>query len=406
MERPRLRPIDAFPTQVNGTPVLCLRDPQGLTDRVLFLQLAAAEILQHLDGTHSILDIQAAWVRRHGDLLFREQVEELLALLDDHLLLENARSTAAREAAEREFAAARLRPAFHAGRAYDADPAQLRAALDGFFTSPEGPGPPGPARGTGLKAVLAPHIDFARGGPTYAWAYRALLEAADADCFIVLGTAHSPLAGRFSPSLKDFATPFGPLVSDRGFVERLLARTGREAIVVDDFVHRAEHSIDFQAVFLQYLYAGRRTIRLVPILCGTLADFVQTGKSPADDPVVRRFVTALQETIAEAGERVCLVGGVDLAHLGPRFGDPHPLTATHLRRAAQDDTAMLQAVTAGEAEGFFRVVQQEQDRRRICGLSPIYILLKVLEGAKGTLLRYSQWPDPQGTVTFASLTFP
>src|SRR3972149_6766469 len=107
MERPRLRPIDAFPPQVNGPPVLCLRAPQGLTDRVLFLPLAAAEILQHLDGTHSILDIQAAWVRRHGDLLFREQVEELLALLDDHLLLENARSTAAREAAERAFSRSR-----------------------------------------------------------------------------------------------------------------------------------------------------------------------------------------------------------------------------------------------------------------------------------------------------------
>lgn len=406
MERPRLRPIDAFPTQVDGTPVLCLRDPQGLTDRVLFVPLAAAEILQHLDGAHSILDIQAAWVRRHGDLLFREQVEQLLALLDEHLLLENASSAAAREAAEREFAAAPLRPAFHAGRAYDANPTRLRATLDSFFTAPEGPGPPGPPRGTGLQAVLAPHIDFARGGPTYAWAYRAVLEAADADCFIVLGTAHSALGGRFSPSLKDFATPFGPLATDRGFVERLLQRTSRDGIVTDDFVHRAEHSIDFQAVFLQYLHAGRRTIRLVPILCGTLADFVQTGKSPADDPVVRRFVTALQETIAAAGERVCLVGGVDLAHLGPRFGDPEPLTATHLRRAAQDDTAMLQAVTAGDAEGFFRFVQREQDRRRICGLSPIYILLKVLEGAKGTLLRYSQWPDPQGTVTFASLTFP
>ncbi|MCI0370470.1 MAG: AmmeMemoRadiSam system protein B [candidate division NC10 bacterium] len=406
MERPRLRPIDAFPTHVDGKPVLCLRDPQGLTDRVLFLPLATAEILQHLDGAHSILDIQAAWVRRRGDLLFREQVEQLLALLDDHLLLENARFTAAREAAERGFAAAPLRPAFHAGRAYDADPALLRATLDGFFTAPEGPGQPGPPRGTGLQAVLAPHIDFTRGGPTYAWAYRAVLEAADADCFIVLGTAHSALGGRFSPSLKDFATPFGPLATDRGFVERLLHRTGREGIVVDDFVHRAEHSIDFQAVFLQYLYAGRRTIRLVPILCGTLTDFVLTGKAPADDPVVRRFVTALQETIAAAGERVCLLGGVDLAHLGPRFGDPAPLTATHLRRVAQDDTAMLQAVTAGDAEGFFGFVQRERDRRRICGLSPIYILLKVLEGVKGTLLRYSQWPDPQGTVTFASLTFP
>ena len=61
---------------MDGTPALCLRDPQGLTDRVLFLPLAAAEILRHLDGTNSILDVQAAWVRRHGDLLFREQVEE------------------------------------------------------------------------------------------------------------------------------------------------------------------------------------------------------------------------------------------------------------------------------------------------------------------------------------------
>ncbi|MGH7406691.1 MAG: AmmeMemoRadiSam system protein B, partial [Candidatus Methylomirabilales bacterium] len=209
MERPRLRPIDAFPTQVDGKPVLCLRDPQGLTDRVLFLPLAAAEILQHLDGANSILDIQAAWVRRHGDLLFREPVERLLALLDEHLLLENARFNAAQEAAERGFATAPLRPAFHAGRSYDADPARLRATLDAFFTAPEGPGPPGPPQGTGLQAVLAPHIDFARGGPTYAWAYRAVLEAADADSFIVLGTAHSALGGRFSPSLKDFATPFG-----------------------------------------------------------------------------------------------------------------------------------------------------------------------------------------------------
>lgn len=406
MERPRLREVDAFPTQLDGKAALCLRDPQGFSDGVLFLPLAAAEILQHLDGTNSILDIQAAWVRRHGELLFREQVEQLLALLDEHLLLENARFAAARETVEREFVAAPVRPAFHAGRSYDADPTSLRTTLDGFFTSREGPGPPGPPRGTGLQAVLAPHIDFARGGPTYAWAYRAVLEAADADCFVVLGTAHSALSGRFSPSIKDFGTPFGALGTDRAFIERLLSRTGRDGIIVDDFVHRAEHSIDFQAVFLQYLYAGRRTIRLVPILCGTLSDFVLTGKSPADDPVVRRFITGLQETIAAAPERVCLVGGVDLAHLGPRFGDPQPLTGAHLRRAARDDEAMLQAVTAGDAEGFFRFVQRERDRRRICGLSPIYILLKVLEGAKGQLLRYSQWPDPQGTVTFASVTFP
>jgi hypothetical protein len=45
------------------------------------------------------------------------------------------------------------------------------------------------------------------------------------------------------------------------------------------------------------------------------------------------------------------------------------------------------------------------DRRRICGASPIYALLRALPGARGRLLRYSQWPDPQGAVTFCAAAF-
>ena len=45
------------------------------------------------------------------------------------------------------------------------------------------------------------------------------------------------------------------------------------------------------------------------------------------------------------------------------------------------------------------------DSRRTCGLSPIYAVLATLPAARGELLRYGQWPDPQGTVTFASVAF-
>jgi hypothetical protein len=47
------------------------------------------------------------------------------------------------------------------------------------------------------------------------------------------------------------------------------------------------------------------------------------------------------------------------------------------------------------------------DRRRICGVAPIYALLYLLAGARGEVLRYTQWTDPAGeaAVTFASVAF-
>ena len=149
---------------------------------------------------------------------------------------------------------------------------------------------------------------------------------------------------------------------------------------------------------------GAREIRAVPILASFLHELMVLGKDPAQDPEVQRFIEALGETLASWPGRVCLVGGVDLAHVGPRFGDPEPVTDVTLRQVAEENLAMLSHVTAGEAEGFFQSVARDGERRRICGLSPIYTLLRVVEG-QGRLLKYAQWPDPQGAVTFASLTF-
>jgi hypothetical protein len=66
---------------------------------------------------------------------------------------------------------------------------------------------------------------------------------------------------------------------------------------------------------------------------------------------------------------------------------------------------MLDAVMAGEAGAFFDSVAADGDRRRICGLSPIYAFLRALPGARGELLRYSQWPDPACAVTFCAAAF-
>ena len=72
-----------------------------------------------------------------------------------------------------------------------------------------------------MKALIAPHIDFNRGGPCFAWAYKALAESQPPDVFVVLGTGHSARQ-TFVMSRKDFETPFGVLRADRDkvFVSR------------------------------------------------------------------------------------------------------------------------------------------------------------------------------------------
>jgi hypothetical protein len=99
------------------------------------------------------------------------------------------------------------------------------------------------------------------------------------------------------------------------------------------------------------------------------------------------------------------VAGVDLAHVGPRFGDPEPNTADSLAAVGRADRAMLAAVTAADAAGFYASVASDGDARRICGLSPIYAFLRALPGARGQLLEYAQWPDPDNAVTFCAAAF-
>jgi AmmeMemoRadiSam system protein B len=191
---------------------------------------------------------------------------------------------------------------------------------------------------------------------------------------------------------------------DREFSESLGRRYGDD-LLASELAHRAEHSIEFQTVLLRYLFQGRREFAVVPILASFLHESVVSGKDPEADPRVPRFFDALRGAIAASKRRVCLIAGADLAHMGPRFGDARPMQEPELARLEREDRAMLEPVAAADARAFYESVARDGDRRRICGLSPIYALLRCLPAGGGRLLRYAQWPDPQGTVTFASLAF-
>ena len=400
---PRLRRVEAFPVQHEGRKCVALRDPAGYTAAIVLLHGPLLDIVSLFDGEHTIADIQAAMMRRHGQLVEGRQIEEIAEALDQQGFLDGPGFAERRAAIDNDFLASPSRPATHAGTAYPTDAEELRAMIDGFFTPPAGPGPIDGRRigGPQVRAVIAPHIDFHRGGPAYAWAYRDLAERSQADVFVVFGTCHTGMEHPFALTRKDYASPLGNVPVDRDFVEALSKRA-RQDCFGSELAHRVEHSIEFQAVFLRYLYADRE-IRIVPVLASFAHEAMLTGSRPDDDPRVPRFLDAVAETIATSGRRVALVAGADLAHLGPRFGDPAPVSTSELARIEREDRAMLEPVTAGDAQAFFESVARDGDRRRICGLSPIYALLRTLGGGAGRVKRYGQWPDPNGVVSFASV---
>jgi AmmeMemoRadiSam system protein B len=342
---------------------------------------------------------------RHGEQApGLEDIARFAARLDDAGFLDSPRFAARRRRIEEAWLASPSRPAAHAGGAYAGDADALRGQIDGFFVHPEGPGLPArraaPQR---LRGLIAPHIDFHRGGPTYAWAYRELLECSDADLFVILGTCHGGMADPFAATLKPYDTPLGPAMADRAFFEALQRRY-RHDLLASETAHRSEHSIEFQAVMLRRLL-GDRSFTVLPVLASFLHEAVWNGGEAEEDPRVPRFLDALAESIAGSDRKVCVIAGVDLAHVGPRFGDALPNTEAVLERVAREDREMLETVKAGDAAAFYGSVAADGDSRRICGLSPIYAFLRALPGARGDVLRYSQAPDPQGAVSFCAAAF-
>ena len=134
----------------------------------------------------------------------------------------------------------------------------------------------------------------------------------------------------------------------------------------------------------------------MPLLASFAHECLARGRTPAGQPEIEAVLDAVRDAMGTIPRRYCIIAGADLAHVGPRFGDDWPAGPTELTRVQSEDRGLLTPVSAGDAEGFFAEALRQRDRNRICGLSPIYALLRLLPGAAGKLLHYEQWPDPRG----------
>jgi len=435
MDYPKLRPIEAIPFSHRGQQMILLRDPLQISQREVRVSPTTMMILSLFDGEHSIRDIQNDFARRTGRLLFTHEIQQLVVQMDECLLLESDHFAAHRQQLLEDYRQQPARPAMHAGSAYAAEPEALREMLDGFFQTARKGAPEPPLPESPVVGLIVPHIDFHRGGVCLAHGYAALEATCEAELFIVLGVSHFGEGAYFTATTKDFDTPLGTVRTDRAFVEDLARRyhgqsakgagpsvtaadavrpapcaprPAEEDLLADELTHRSEHSIEFQAVFLQYLFGGRRTFQIVPILCGSFHPLYGTDTRPEEVPAIGDFFAALRETIAASGKRTAVIAGADLAHVGRFFNTPEALTPGYLRWVEGEDRRLLERAAALDRPGFFAAIEKDNNRRNVCSVAAIYTLLSVLDAQPGRLLKYEQAVDYplQRVVTFASLAFP
>jgi hypothetical protein len=404
---PRLRNLQFSPFKEQDEQYIVLWDPSGLAQEKLLVPMAYFYLLQYFDGQHSLDQIGAEYLKRFGEFFLPDRLHKLVADLDRKLFLEGERVEAAKQSAVAAYEQAPLREAAFAGKSYEENGDKLQLQLESFFSSREGPGAePSENKGKRLAGLVAPHYELRAAGPVYAWAYKELREARPPDLFVVLGTCHAGLKNLFAVTDKDFETPLGIVSVDRELVERLRDKGGAQ-FFAEASSHKHEHSIEFQLPLLQHVGGRGKAITIVPILCAFPTPGLIHSGQHAMAQTVETFLGTLKEVIEESGREVCVVASADLAHIGMRYGDPQPPTDFSFHRCMQSDLEMLKHVENLDPDAFAQYIQKEEDRRRICGFSPIYTLLKLIRAEKGQVLRYDRGITDQfnSTVTFASMAF-
>jgi len=380
-----------------GEQAILVRDSLGLVPEPVMLHGDSLQLLQLIDGRNSVQDIQLIIMRNSGNVFVAmEAIQNYINELDAIFLLDSPRYQEHKQKLIHEYSSADIREAHLAGKAYSEDGEELRSYLESVVA--EGADQMETIALQNIRALIAPHIDLELGRRLYGMAYHAIRQVSPRRV-VLLGTGHSLRGAFFSITSKNFVTPLGTVTTDKAAIERL-RDTGGELLCPHDLDHRHEHSLEFQLIFLQYLFGEEFT--LVPLLCGSFQLLLNTVSRPADIPEIARFLQSVRELIQEDSTTL-LVAGVDLSHIGLKFGHGQPASDL-IEQAKVHDQRLLAALSRGDVQEFWEESLRVEDRYHVCGLSALACLLELTGPAQGHILGYDFWQEEptQSAVSFAA----
>ncbi len=398
--KPQLRPLEAFRLPPGDGAPVGLRDRSGLSDVALSLSEPALQILALMDGTHTCEDICRKFRASYGQPLSPDTLQTMVEQLEQAHFLEGS--------AFEEYYQTRQAEYRGAGGRSMRDAAGLGLVDDSgelFERMLEEIGPSGAAVVAGrVVGLVAPHLDYARGGPCFAAAYATLRERDAPDCVVILGTNHFGRSTSVVATASDFSTPLGTTRTDMELLGRLEAECGN--LRTHELDHLREHSIELQVAWLQYLF-GADSLKIVPLLCPDPCVPAELGLSDRPKLDLSNLAQALTRLIREDQRDVLLVAGADLSHIGTGFGDHQGLDDALLERARQRDTRALSKLEVNDPTAFLNAVADENNATRVCSAGCIFALATALPQTTGSVLRYHQAVDQESQicVTCAAVAF-
>ncbi len=402
---PKLRPgLEAIEAQTrDGDPVVGLCDQWQINPNPLWFSRDMFALIQLLDGTHSTRDLELFYLNIFAKVLPTERLEAVLDLLDEHLFLDNDHFWQEFGEMQLDYRNQTKRNAKFAGKSYKEDSKELQKQVDSWLQSAiVSSRIINQVVDRSIAAMVMPHIDPELGRKSYAAGYRLLSFTRPTDIYIILGIAHQGLLNHFALIDKTFVTPYGEVQTASDMVHRIQQQCQTDYFF-DEWMHQYEHTIEFQVLFLQHVL--KHDFKILPILCS----FSHTAaKDSREDEIIKEFCTALK-VVLSGKKSVCIIASIDLAHIGPHYGDPSSPSRTDLARLEQTDRELLELISDPNPEQLKQRFCRDDNRNRICGYASLYTLLCLLadQNKKGELVSYGQaeMDEKRSTVSFASMIY-
>jgi MEMO1 family protein len=321
------------------------------------------------------------------------EVSNFISYLDENFCLENRNFDARVEQQKTNFLLDISRPSLLTGGVFPKSSVELFNLLDTYYQSAKSFS--NPTREDlfvpTATDIVAPHIDYNRGGSGYALAY-SVINPAPKDLFVILGINHQYSNSLFTVTGKDFVTPFGIVPTNTSLYNKL-SQASLE-FIRDEWLHLHEHSIEIQLPFIQKKFVN---FEILPIMVGSFDRYLYQGLLPENDDVFKYLIGNICECLSsyQGGlNALSFILSVDMSHLGYDFGDAFLITDEVKASTESADLTYLEAICNGDRISIFHQLAEDKNARRICGFPAIYTFMYLAEAinlkVSFKLLQYSQ----------------
>jgi AmmeMemoRadiSam system protein B/AmmeMemoRadiSam system protein A len=253
-----------------------------------------------------------------------------------------------------------------AGSWYSESPQQLKAELEKYLRDAN----VGKIEGD-VIGVIAPHAGYRYSGPIAAYSFKALMADPPSKVVIVGFTHRRYFPNRISVLMeKDFATPLGKAVIDKGLSEKFIAYSDRIEYIPQAFV--SENSVEMEVPFAQVALKGAKLV-LIAI----------TDQSMENSDLL---ADALYGVLKDEKD-FAMIASADMCHQKP------------YEVAKKQDATTIAAIKSMDPEKFYMKSMRDDNDERMCGFGAVYAVMKAskrLGADKVKVLKYANSGDTSG----------